>query len=645
MIGNLEGSVLNKNAWVKFSILILFLFQSNILQAKVQNTNVAQPIMDKKMVTATINDFRENKIDYLQNKEKLITVFEVSKNKHWEALHIEAAALYAELLFRQEKYDALNIHVNKYLKFKSVQEHWDLNLLFLEAKLKYLSQQEDRESAKLLEEKLEAWLPDRTDSQKIIIFRALAYYYTSLDSLSKTLYVSLEGLNLSIANDDFASQGFFFRKISDVYNFLNEKGKAVDKAKKAIVAYEKTQDKFLTAKAYWSLGNALLDVDDTSGAIEHFEKALQYFKSVNVQKGIVFAQYSIAEIQFKQANYKDALITLNKNILLAGNAGVFDMQLASMILLSDIYTEQNLDGKANEVNDQVFSMLDKFSRSVYKSDFLSKRYKLKRRLGYNDDAFEAIEQEILYTKKHLEETSGSNIRALQVKYEVKKKEDEILRLAHANNINEFKAKEEYQQKLIWRLSTAIAFILVLLSLWLFYRQVAQRKKYHFIASTDFLTNSPNRRGIMQIAEHIINQQPATVAIVDLDYFKQINDKFGHDVGDLVLIAFANAAKKSLRDNGKFGRYGGEEWLFILNTTEQSVINNIFKHLTESFLTYCSQIKVSNSPLSLPITFSVGAAVSVSVGDTEQNKLDTLIKHADKLLYQAKESGRNKIIID
>lgn len=358
-------------------------------------------------------------------------------------------------------------------------------------------------------------------------------------------------------------------------------------------------------------------------------------------KGLAFAQYSIANVLYTQENYVDALITVNENITVAKSAGVFDMQLASMILLSDIYIKQGLFEKANDVNDQVFLILDKFSRSFYKSNFLSKRYELKRRLGHIDEAFEAIEQELIYTKKHLEATSESNIKTLQVKFEVKEKEDEILRLAHENDISEFKAKQEYQQKLIWRLSTAIAVILVLASLFLFYRQVRQRQKYHAIALTDYLTSCPNRRGIMRMAEEQVHEKEVTIAIVDLDFFKKINDTLGHDIGDLVLIAFTKAAQKTLRDNDKFGRYGGEEWLFILNTTNTSTIHNIFLRLSENFANYCVDIKAKNPSLNWDITFSMGATISHSTS----NKLDELIKHADKLLYQAKENGRNQVVMD
>ncbi|MEI8619000.1 GGDEF domain-containing protein [Pseudoalteromonas sp. B193] len=205
-----------------------------------------------------------------------------------------------------------------------------------------------------------------------------------------------------------------------------------------------------------------------------------------------------------------------------------------------------------------------------------------------------------FIQKHYEATSESNIKTLQVRFEVKEKEEKIQQLEYAKDISELQAKEEYQQKIIWRLSAAMAFILVIASLFLFYRQARQRQKYHDISLTDYLTNSPNRRGIMRAAEAKLDEGKMTIAIVDLDYFKKINDQFGHDVGDLVLISFAKAAKETLSGDHQFSRYGGEEWLFALNSVDELAIRDIFDQLATRFTEHCSNIK--DLPSDTKITF-------------------------------------------
>ena len=639
MANDTQIKTINNALWKKCLILVLFLLVSKLALANGDSLNAALHVQDYDATQALINNINLNQLDYLQNAKKLTQAFKISKAQNWGKLHLEAAALYAELLFRQEKYEILKAHLSYYLKDKKLLNQKRVHLLFLESQLKSLTQESNITQAKVLATQLENNLQQYSTKEKIIILRALAYYYTDTDALKKTLNVALEGLELALTDHDSASQGYFFRKIADAYNYLDEKDKAVYYAKKSVIAYEKTQDGLFTAKAYWSLGNVLLEIKKSKEALIYLNKALVYFKKVNMQKGLAFAQYSIASIEYLQENYDKALTLTKQNIELARFAGVHDMQLASLILLADIYIKQDLLDKANEANDEVFLKLNKFSRSIYKADFLSKRYELKRRLNHTDEAFEAIEQKLFYTKKHYEATSESNIKALQIKFEVKEKEEKITRLEFEKNINRFQVIKEHQQKTIWRLSTAIAVILILVSVLLFNRQVRQHKKYQAMSLTDYLTNSLNRRGIMQKANEFLTDRAVSIAIVDLDYFKNINDKFGHDVGDLVLIKFAQAAKDSLSNNDIFGRYGGEEWLFVLNTQDIHEINTTFEILASKVLKYCSEIEAL--PSKENITFSAGVAIS----NADCNSLDILIKRADKQLYKAKENGRNQVIIN
>jgi len=96
---------------------------------------------------------------------------------------------------------------------------------------------------------------------------------------------------------------------------------------------------------------------------------------------------------------------------------------------------------------------------------------------------------------------------------------------------------------------------------------------------------------------------------------------------------------TLSRSDQFGRYGGEEWLFVLNTLDSQEINNTFENLARNLSKYCSNIDAL--PSNITITFSAG----VAIGNAKSNSLDALIKQADKQLYKAKENGRNQIIID
>lgn len=140
---------------------------------------------------------------------------------------------------------------------------------------------------------------------------------------------------------------------------------------------------------------------------------------------------------------------------------------------------------------------------------------------------------------------------------------------------------------------------------------------------------------MQKLESVYNNAiPCLVGIADLDYFKKINDTFGHDVGDRVLSSFYLSCK-NICNNGEFvGRFGGEEWFFVLPGATEEDVKQLHKAITLELNRICSDLNISEN-----ITFSFGVTY------LDLTKPITMsIKEADKNLYNAKQTGRNKVVI-
>ncbi len=157
-----------------------------------------------------------------------------------------------------------------------------------------------------------------------------------------------------------------------------------------------------------------------------------------------------------------------------------------------------------------------------------------------------------------------------------------------------------------------------------------------MATQDSLTGLLNRRIMVDLVETELklverHGHPMTVALVDLDHFKSINDRFGHQAGDAVLIGFANLAQTQLRQVDKVARWGGEEFLIML---PQVKANEAFTALERLRLSMGSQT-FSGHP-GLNATFSVGLA-QARPGES----LEHLIERADQALYEAKHGGRNR----
>ena len=160
------------------------------------------------------------------------------------------------------------------------------------------------------------------------------------------------------------------------------------------------------------------------------------------------------------------------------------------------------------------------------------------------------------------------------------------------------------------------------------------------ATKDYLTGIYNRRQFMQLAERLFSQmirQQKTVAIfmIDFDYFKAINDTYGHAVGDSVLVHFSRETQANIRREDLFGRYGGEEFIIFSPATTAEATLSLGRKIKVLI-----ELSSSNDPVIPKYTVSIGMATMVPQTPAD---MDKLIKQADQALLQAKRNGRNQIV--
>lgn len=165
------------------------------------------------------------------------------------------------------------------------------------------------------------------------------------------------------------------------------------------------------------------------------------------------------------------------------------------------------------------------------------------------------------------------------------------------------------------------------------------KKAHTLSLTDELTQLPNRRAFFKRIEDEVSrvqryEYPLCLALIDLDSFKAINDRYGHNAGDEVLRSFAERALSGFRHHDLASRYGGEEFAIILPNTDISGAQRALEKVRGRTSHCVFQFNGITHPIP---TFSAGISLYVP-GDTPV----TLIERADQALYRAKRRGRNRI---
>ncbi len=165
-----------------------------------------------------------------------------------------------------------------------------------------------------------------------------------------------------------------------------------------------------------------------------------------------------------------------------------------------------------------------------------------------------------------------------------------------------------------------------------------------MAITDALTGLHNRRYMETHLGTLVEQaasrgKPIAVLVLDIDYFKSVNDTYGHDAGDDVLREFAIRLRKSIRNIDLACRYGGEEFVIVMPETDMGVATMVAERLRR---------RIANEPFAiqqemrlLDVTISIGIAALQGTGDTAA----TVLKRADQALYRAKRDGRNRVVPD
>ena len=159
------------------------------------------------------------------------------------------------------------------------------------------------------------------------------------------------------------------------------------------------------------------------------------------------------------------------------------------------------------------------------------------------------------------------------------------------------------------------------------------------ASKDFLTKVYNRASLFELGESLFANArrgdiQIAVAMIDADHFKSINDNYGHDTGDRVLIALANCLKSSLRTSDIVARFGGEEFTTIIVIKKPQEAEQVFEKLREAI----ASMKIPLPDNEISVTVSIGATTTIG------SSLEEMIKLADTAVYQSKEQGRNRVTI-
>ncbi|MDO8179121.1 MAG: GGDEF domain-containing protein [Undibacterium sp.] len=470
----------------------------------------------------------------------------------------------------------------------------------------------------------------------------------------------------------------FFYQLSDGYTHLGEYEKALVAMNQSIVMLPKLIElgsKVTTLQAAITLFSSLLAYDE---AMVHADRMYALESDVVNSLSKCYGLANRIEIYFLSGNHQKTRSLLPEAIQScnASNRQVVSLLVKAIVAIDLIETEndeRNVDNglsllyeysKTNQTSEYVTLLEEVIARSYLKNGNLkqAERYgmrayqhaksedivrslektsetmaAIKRAQGQLDSALEYYDINLALKKKVLNDQLQKNLAYQRVKFDTQDKANQLALLEQKNkNLTIEKALQQGKNQNLLLLMTLGLILLAILGAWLV-KTLQQKNIFRTSSQVDGLTQVSNRSHFITCATQSFKNAENRVSIVlfDMDSFKNINDTFGHAVGDWVLKTVCDTVKTQLRKADALGRLGGEEFAICLpNFTEEEA-----QALAERCRAAIAAIDTNPSGFSFVITASFGVATR---GMRGQYSFEETLAAADKALYFAKNEGRNRV---
>ncbi|MBO1256285.1 GGDEF domain-containing protein [Alteromonas sp. 5E99-2] len=630
----------------KLVLALLFLLFSLFFCSKSysKDTYTERQVIDKVNALETETD-----LTHQQKIESLNSLITLSQSKQWRQALITSKILKIELMLHLELINEAIALVNEIKQVRYDELTAIEKSRVVRAELKFYSTRGFLD--KLEESRSEllryARIIEKENGSEFetlgYIYKAIGYSYFDNNELplaieyfkrAYSLFIAVEGSRKNIAVPGILSA------LGEVHTEVGEITKALEYFEEALGLYKERGNKFNQSVVLFNIGRAYSANKQPDTATHYFQQSMTISEEIDDAIGIVWSKQELGEIALQKEEWVLALALFNETLpAFIEENDIFHSYSAFKGKVKSYIQLGNLDRAQLEL-DKAITLAKQFKSPTQKLSLRLLEAELAHAKG-DIDNLNMLFLDALSLQEDIHEIQQKRlVTRYRVEFDTQIKENQNRELTLQNQLNVKKIQRKETQNITWiSVSLAFALCLIVIAFSLF-KQVKMRKHFAKISLSDPLTNQPNRRAVIEFSQRAYDkalqtQQPLTIAIIDLDYFKRINDEFGHDVGDNVLKAFGRACKEVLRKQDYFGRYGGEEWMLVITDTNETVLPTIFERISAKL----NKDNISGLPIGFEINFSMGAATTVP---SPNQKLTNVVKMADNQLYIAKENGRNQL---
>jgi diguanylate cyclase (GGDEF)-like protein len=387
-------------------------------------------------------------------------------------------------------------------------------------------------------------------------------------------------------------------RLAFAYRLDEEFEQAKTYSTQARSACEQSGDKLLAGVIEAGHADLLRIIGDYAGAEVGFETALQWLGESGYESGLAAARLFYARLEVARGHLDRV-------------SGLLEPTVAQFT------RDQNWEFLA-----EVYQLLGEVDRQS----------------GDHVSALNNFEKGLEARHRHMDLSRAQRVAFLQTEFDWQQKEKELALLREQARVLQLENVMDRQRRQLLRVGYLVAGLVVLLMLLMLINVTRERRRYQRLSTRDGLTGLNNHTRFFELAEAMLAEsrvkgQPFLLILGDIDYFKQVNDQFGHLVGDLALRDVGESLLQTFEPLGVVGRIGGEEFGIAIRGVDRTTINDRI----EQFRNKLEGLQVGDNQGLITMSFGLAWDEGRRVSFSE------LHHSADQALYAAKSEGRNRII--